>query len=291
MISTEDYAANNSFNKTACLAIAAAILSLAGVAHAGQWTPLVHGNSSEGWNVVIQGQKANSDPDHVFSVKDGVIHAYKDTPNGAKVPFGAIITKKAYSQYHLRLEFQWGTKKFTPRMNVPRDAGVIYHSTGPDKVWPLGVECQIQEHDVGDIFSVYSTVTATIDPKTKDDIDPLLKLKSPVYLEAAKGGVPLTQGDAQDVRRVRRNKDWEHNGWNTVEVLVAGDRAVHIVNGHVNNRCTDMCRVDPDNPQRMIPLASGKILLQAEGAEVQYRNIEISDLSESDRSIVDSNPN
>ena len=60
-----------------------------------------------------------------------------------------------------------------------------------------------------------------------------------------------------------------------------GPNAVYIVNGTVNNRCTNIRRPDPNNPQRLIPLAKGRILLQAEGAEVFYRKIEIKLLSQS----------
>lgn len=254
------------------------------------WTPLLRGDSFDRWNVVIRSQEANADPDRVFSVNDGVVHAYQDAPNGATMPFGAIITKREYSQFHLRLEYKWGTKKFAPRANSPRDAGIIYHVVGPDRVWPQGVECQIQEGDVGDIFAVYCGVTATIDPKTRDEVDPVIKVKSPVFMETAEGGTPLAQSSVDNVVRVRRNKDWEHDGWNTVEVIVDGDRAVHLVNGQINNRCTKMCRPDPNSPLSTIPLTQGRVLLQAEGAEIQYRNIEIRGLSDADRAVLDSTP-
>jgi hypothetical protein len=247
---------------------------------AGEWSPLLHGDSLEGWYILIRGQERNIDPDHIFSVQDGVVHVFKNTPNGATMPFGAIITEKEYSHFHLRLEFKWGTKKFAPRIDAPRDSGVIYHVVGSDRIWPQGVECQIQEGDVGDIYAVYSTVTTTIDPKTKDNIDPLTKMNSPVFLEAADGGISITYGSINDAARVRRSRDWEHDGWNTVEMIVHGDRAVYLVNGRVNNRCTNICRPNPKDPQRMIPLTRGKILLQAEGAEILYRNIEIKDLSD-----------
>jgi hypothetical protein len=249
---------------------------------AGEWTPLVRGDALEGCYILIAGQKRNVDPEHVFSVKDGVVHAFKDTPDGATMPYGGLITEKEYSHFHLRLEFKWGTKKFAPRVHMPRDGGILYHVVGPDRIWPQGVECQIQEGDVGDIYAVYSTVTSTIDPKTKDDVDPQFKLSAPVFMEAAQGGVPLVQGSVDNVGRVRRDHDWEHDGWNAVEVIVQGDHAIHVVNGHVNNRCTKMCRPDPQNPKQMIPLTRGKILLQAEGAEIYYRKIEIKRLPETE---------
>lgn len=262
--------------------MSATVSSAAAPAKAGEWTPLLQGDKLDGWYILIAGKEKNVDPDRVFSVKDGVVHAYKDASDGAKMPFGAIITEKEYTHYHLRLEFKWGTKKFAPRATWPRDSGIIYHVVGPERIWPQGVECQIQEHDVGDIYAVYSTVTATIDPKTKDDVDPLSKLSSPVFMEAGDGGVPLVQGSVDNVGRVRRSQDWEREGWNMVEVAVQGDRATHIVNGKVNNRCTSLCRPDPNNPQQMLPLTKGKILLQAEGAEVFFRNIEIKLLPENE---------
>lgn len=259
----------------------------------GEWIPLLQGDSLDGWYILIAGEEKGIDPDRIFTVKDGVVHAFKDTPDGKKMPFGGIITEKEYARFHLRLEYKWGAKKFIPRQNAPRDAGILYHVTDPNRIWPQSVECQIQEGDVGDIYAVYCAVTATVDPKTKDAVDPVSKLSSPVFLEAAKGGVPMTQsaeGSPWGVGRIRRSDDCERDGWNTVDVIVDGDRAVYLVNGKVNNRCTNMCRPDPNDPQRMIPLAQGRILLQAEGAEVLYRNIAIKDLDESEQAILDPKP-
>jgi hypothetical protein len=247
----------------------------------GEWIPLVQGNALKDCYVLVTGQAKNADPDHIFTVEDGVIHAFKDTPAGKQMPFAGVLTEKEYSNFHFRLEFKWGTKKFAPRQKEPRDAGILFHVVGPDKIWPQSVECQIQEHDVGDIYAVYSAVTTTIDPKTKDAMDVTNKMSSPVFMEAADGGVTITQsaeGSAYGVGRVRRSQDLEHDGWNTVDVIVHGDSAVYMVNGKVNNRCTKMCRPDPNDPKKTIPLNKGKLLLQAEGAEILYRNIEIKEL-------------
>ena len=71
------------------------------------------------------------------------------------------------------------------------------------------------------------------------------------------------------------------DGWNRVEVIVRGtDSAIHIVNGKVVNRATDLRELD-ETGTKWIPLTKGRILLQAEGAEVLYRNIEIKQLDDS----------
>ena len=53
---------------------------------------------------------------------------------------------------------------------------------------------------------------------------------------------------------------------------------VHIVNGVVNNRGTSPSQPDRADPAGMIPLTRGRILFQAEGAEVYYRGIQIKPL-------------
>src|SRR5215210_1700213 len=118
------------------------------------WIRLFDGKSLRGWYTKIQNQKVNDDPAKFFQVHDGVIHVYKDQAAGTMVPSGYIATDGVYAEYHLRMEFKWGTKKFQPRMKAVRDAGLLYHVTRPDTVWPRCVECQIQEGDVGDCFLV-----------------------------------------------------------------------------------------------------------------------------------------
>jgi hypothetical protein len=258
-----------------------------------EWTQLLRGDTFDGWYVVTAGQEKPGDPNHIFTVKDGVVHAYADATAGEKAAFAGLFTEKEYSRYHLQLEFKWGTKKFVPRMDAPRDAGILFHITQPYRVWPQSVECQIQEGDVGDIFAVYCAVATTIDPKTKDAIDPVSKLNSPVFMEAKAGGVSITQsaeGSQWGVGRVRRSQDCEREGWNTVDVIVDGDHAAYLVNGKLNNRCCKMLYPDPKDSKRMIPLTQGRILLQAEWAEIFYRNIQIKDLSEAEKSILQPQP-
>jgi len=69
------------------------------------------------------------------------------------------------------------------------------------------------------------------------------------------------------------NYESPHNDWTTLELICFGDKSIHIVNGKVvmvlkNSRyVTD---------QGTFPLASGKIQLQSEAAEIWYKDIRIS---------------
>ena len=102
------------------------------------FTPLFNGRDLAGWYTFLQKHGKNSDPDHVITIEDGAIHLYKHAADGEHVVMGYIATEKEYGDYHLRLQYRWGAKKFQPRYAMKRDAGIYYHILGPDAVWPRG---------------------------------------------------------------------------------------------------------------------------------------------------------
>ncbi|MDB6026000.1 MAG: hypothetical protein JWM68_2223 [Verrucomicrobiales bacterium] len=252
------------------------------------WQPLFNGKNLDGWYKVIDGKKKNEDPNNLIQVHNGMVHMYKDTLADSRQPFGYISTDNNYSNYHLRFEYKWGKKKFAPRNgpNDKRDAGTLYHVIGNDGVWPKSVECQVQEGDVGDIYTVYTRVTASADPKTTNlvavvgtnavGVVKTNMFAQPIFLPAAKGGVPFEHGVSGNIRRVMRNPMNEHKGWNTVEVIVREDSAIHIINGKTNNIANNISQMING---KWVPLTAGRITLQLEGAEVFYRNVEIRSLT------------
>ncbi len=238
------------------------------IANEPQWQPLFNGKDLTGFYTYLQQQGKNNDPDHIFQVHDGMIHIYKDAPDKTKQNFGYICTNEEHSNFHVRFQYKWGEKKFVPRDKDRRDSGFLYHCVGKDGAgnpWPHSIECQVMENDTGDIFAISTCVSSTIDPA---------KPKAPQFMEPADGGIPYTKPPKGD-SRIARSTMHEIDGWNTVEVIVQGDSGVHIVNGKINNRWTNAMQPDPDNKGAWIPLRHGKLLFQAEGAEVFYRNIEI----------------
>jgi hypothetical protein len=248
------------------------------------WTPLFNGTNLNGWYIVLRNSKSD-DTNHLVQLDNRMIHMYQDAPAGSAQPAGYIVTGKEYSNYHLRLEYKWGEKRFQPRLKTRRDAGIMYHVVGKDGVWPRCVECQIQENDVGDIFTVNTRSTASVDPSTTNLVSVVTTNEAgvmhtnmvvrPVFKESEKGGILFVQGVDNGIRRVIRNPMNEHEGWNTVEVIVHDDDAVYIVNGKVNNRAS---KIQEKINGEWVPLRKGKIALQLEFAEVYYRNIEIQEL-------------
>lgn len=239
------------------------------------WKPLFNGKNFDGWHLYLAGKGRNNDPDKVFQINDqGEVHLYKDAEANTTVPAGYFCTDKEYSHYRLRFQYRWGEKRFKPREKTIRDAGVIYHVIGPDGAfgtWPRGNEYQVEEGDTGDIWAVGVQVATTVEPE-KDT-------KAPRFLEASQGGVPGVFGDGKGVPHIlHSNHQLEVEGWNTCEIIVEGDRAIYILNGKVNNRCHNTKAGDKEHPGQLTPLDHGRILFQAEYAEVLYRNIEIAEI-------------
>ena len=41
-----------------------------------------------------------------------------------------MFTKQDYANYYLKLQVKWGAKKWPPRLDEPRDSGILYNSQG-----------------------------------------------------------------------------------------------------------------------------------------------------------------
>ncbi|MEO5772500.1 MAG: DUF1080 domain-containing protein [Sphingomicrobium sp.] len=232
------------------------------------WTPLFNGKDLTGWTAAYAKEPLDGRPaSALFAVENGTIHAYPTEPDGSEQVQAFIETNVDYKDYRISLEYKWGTKKFPPRMDLVRDAGLVYHIyENPEFNWPHGVEAQIQEGDTGDLWAISSLATSSILPETQR------------YARHADGGVSVRVGTYEGYERIRHGALNEVPGWNTLEVIVRGDTSTHIVNGFVNMRTTNLKKWDSAR-KAWVPLTHGRILLQAEYAEVYYRNIRIRPLT------------
>jgi len=236
------------------------------------WKPLFNGRNLSGWSVHYASKTAADAPPPatIFSVEKGVIHAYPTQAAGSAQPNAYLETNAEYQDYVISLEYQWGEKKFPPRLELVRDAGLIYHVHRERPAdWPAGAEAQIQEGDVGDSWAVSSQISSFVDPRTGR------------YALPENGGVPVTVGHDGKFERTRHNKVNEYPGWNTLEVIVRGDRATHVVNGVTNMRVYDLKGWDAAS-NSWVKVDKGRIALQAESAEIFYRNIRIRLLTPAD---------
>lgn len=194
-----------------------------------------------------------------FSNEDGYLHAYKYW-NTIDAPFSAAYTLNSYSKYVLELEYKWGDKKFNPRVEKPRDAGIIFHIYGfRNEPWPSGLEYQLlQPNQSGSLVTVRTRARIK-----KIDKGQLLDAEENILIGKNKGASHTTIYNST-----------EKPEWNTVRLEINGDTGVFYHNG-INT--IEFYKAEYFNPmiRRWSPLTKGRILLQAEGAEIQYRNIKI----------------
>lgn len=242
------------------------------------WTALFNGRDLSNFDIAYSSKPVDGRPaSAMFEVKDGMVHTYPGQAAGTLQPSAYFQTRKAYGDYVLHIEYKWGDRKFAPRMNRLKDAGLVFHiyEDAPGS-WPHGVECQIEDSDVADLWLISSRADVTVkDGRYHPDPDPLQD-GQPYY---APNGQQRTFGDHGKYVRVRHAADLEKPGWNSVDVVVRGDSAVYLVNGQPNMRITGMQKWAGGG---WAPLTEGKILFQAEFAEVWYRNIKIRPVRESD---------
>ncbi|PJJ60028.1 3-keto-disaccharide hydrolase [Hymenobacter chitinivorans] len=189
--------------------------------------------------------------------------------------YGCVFTKQDYSNYDLKLKVKWGGKKWVPRLDEPRDSGILYNSQGECGVdywhsWMLSQEFQVSEHQkgnaMGDFWCIANSaadIRASFDA-TKDTLK-FNPAAAPVTM--GKGGKGFCQAAA--------NYELPNGQWNELELINVNGKSIHLVNGHVVLAVDNSSFVV--NGQRQ-PLTHGKIQLQSEAAEVYYKSIMIKPL-------------
>lgn len=217
---------------------------------------IFNGKNLDGWYQIVDNKVSDKS---LFAAENETIHAYPVQAAGSTQSFGALITEREFENYVLTLEYKWGERKFKPRDLYVRDAGVMIHMSGQDVIWPSGIECQIQEGDTGDLWVIKSRASSTVHPVNKNyDV---------------KGEIQTLGSLETEYNRFPRSFCWEQPGWNKVVLVIKGDRATFYINDKLVNVAMDMKKWDGQG--NWIPLTKGKILLQAEGSEIFYRNIKV----------------
>jgi hypothetical protein len=129
-------------------------------------------------------------------------------------------------------------------------------------------ECQIQEHDCGDYWSVADAMAdVEANPTTVDE-----KQRTVIYTPGAERWT-IPNPELTQKRAIKSTDNEKPTGeWNTVEIICVGGTARHVING-VENMVITNSRHTVDGS--LVPLTKGKLQFQSEGAEIFYRNIMI----------------
>ncbi len=186
--------------------------------------------------------------------------------------WGAIVHDADLRDYHLRLEYRWGDKRWAPRVDKAPNNGLLYHTHGaPGAVfgtWQPSVEFEIMTGSTGMAVAVGRDVRI----RTTAALDPAL-VSPPVRYRM--GGTPVEIVNGTLIWNVENARDAERPAgqWNTLDLYVLGDRAVHVVNGVPVMVVEGLATVASDGTRT--PLTHGRIQLQSEGAETWFRRVAV----------------
>jgi hypothetical protein len=186
----------------------------------------------------------DKDDDHVFTLTNGVLRISGEH-------FGYMATRDTnFSDFKLLAEFKWGEKTWAPRETNARDSGILIRCQGKDQVWPKSIEAQIIEGGTGDIL-VVNGAYLTVNGETK----------GPGIARFDRPG----RNPWSDEKGFRGPHEIEKPAgeWNRMEILCDHDKVSIKVNGHTTLTGTNATP------------ASGKILVQTEGAEIYFRRLDV----------------
>ena len=238
---------------------------------------LFDGKSLKGWASARSSGEGDFGP-FTVNEEEKAIHVYAGMEEGSKQNNDCLNTDKDYQHYILKLEYKWVGPRFQPRADWDRDAGLLFHVHGDlTKVWPLSLEMQIGESPgdkpnarkpntakrfhTGDLFVLGRELRTdtTVDDNNKSYLkDGKVKTGRSIITPL---GVEKPTGQ-----------------WNEMELRVHGsEKATFIFNGEVVLETTNFTQKKKKDGEKTA-LDKGRIGLQAEWAEIMYRNIRIKEL-------------
>lgn len=202
--------------------------------------PLFNGRDLSGWAMDVPAKDQNPSAPDPFVVRDGLLVSLGE-------PRGHLVTTSAFRNYRLEVEYRFPKK--------PGNCGVLIHASTPralGKMFPQSIEVQMMSGNAGDFWCIQENIEV-----------PDMEKRRPRKEGQKYGGGP---NDARRILNLTDNSEKPVGEWNTM-VIEARDRTVKVwVNGDLVN---EGFNATADR---------GKIALQAEGAEVEFRRIEIGPL-------------
>ncbi len=233
------------------------------------WQQLFNGNDINDWIVKIHHHDVGENFGNTFRVEDGMIKVRYDKYGDFKEQFGHLYYKTPFSYYHLKLQYRFvGQWMKTAPSYTQLNSGVMFHSQDPHTIpkeqdWPISVEMQF----LGGLG----------DGKPR----PTGNMCSP-------GTEVMQNGKIVPSHCINSSsKTYEGDQWINAELIVLADSLItHISNGDTVLQYSKpqigggvVNRFDPKIKVDGTLLNSGFIALQSEGQEIDFKNIQLMDLS------------
>jgi hypothetical protein len=207
---------------------------------AGETVSLFNGKNLVGWVADVPAADEKKDISPSFIVRDGMLVSLG-------TPLGHLITEKEFSDYKLTVEYRFPAK--------PGNCGVLVHASKPRalyKMFPQSIEVQMMHKNAGDFWCIQENIEV-----------PDMEKRRPRKEGQKFGG---DQPDARQILNLTDDSEKPLGEWNTMTIEARGNEIIVHVNGELVNH------------GKNATATKGKIALQAEGSEVEFRKVELAPL-------------
>ena len=203
-------------------------------------TPLFNGKDLSNWDADVPARDTNPNAPASFIIRNGMLVSLGK-------PEGHLVTKQQYRDYRLEAEYRFSAK--------PGNCGILVHASRPRalyKMFPQSIEVQMMSGDAGDFWCIQENIEV-----------PDMEKRRPRKAGEKWGGA---EGDARRILNLTDTSEKPVGEWNTMAIEARGRTVKVWVNGDLVNEGFNSTA------------DRGKIAIQAEGAEVEFRRIEIGPL-------------
>jgi hypothetical protein len=202
--------------------------------------PLFNGKDLSGWVADVPARDKDPNAPASFVVRDGMLVS-KGKPEGH------LVSTTAYRDYRLEVEYRFPGKG--------GNCGVLVHASKPRalyKMFPQSIEVQMMSGDAGDFWCIQEDIKV-----------PDMEKRRPRKPGEKWGGA---EGDARRILNLTDGSEKPLGQWNTMVIEARGRSVTVWVNG---DKVNDGFDATADR---------GRIAIQAEGTEVEFRKVEIGPL-------------
>ena len=238
-----------------------------------KWVSIFNGKNLTGWSPKIRGCPAGENFKNTFRVEDGVIKvSYSEYENFDK-RFGHLFYEKKFSDYKLRLQYRFTGEQVKGGEGwALRNSGIMIHSEAPatmelEQDFPTSLEVQLLGGNGKDERSTANLCT----PGTLVVMDGKLRTEHCM---------------------LSKSKTFHGEQWVTVEVEVHRSELIkHFVNGEEVMSYSNPQLGGDAHADALAKVAGDKMIsegyfcLQSESHPIEFKNIEIMDLSKAGAAI------
>lgn len=196
---------------------------------------LFNGIDLSGWHVDVPAMDQNPDTMNPFIVRDSMLVSLG-------TPGGHLITDSAYSNYRLTAEYRFA--------GTPGNCGVLVHASTPRALYgmfPKSLEVQMMHENAGDFWCIVEDIV----------VPDMIDRRGP---EEEWG---ITEGKRRRILNLTDGSENPAGEWNKMVIECMADTIKVWVNDVFVNYGTSCTAT------------GGRIAVQAEGSEVEFRKLEL----------------